>query len=165
MILQLPGKRPTIYTNVHVTLTSLVKNHLLNNSVHQNKVQTRFDPEILPSSTQRICHKSWLSKADFTWLILMSHKVCGIPHYDVTGLIVLTWLGTREELLYYDWLIVSWLTIVTSYGVMTFAHDSYNESWVSRMWLVWAHELVYEFWLVNGMLWDDSYESSMDFTL
>ena len=49
--------------------------------------------------------------------------------------------------------------------VMTFAHDSYYESWVSRMWLVRAHDLVYEFWLVNGMLRDDSYESSKDFAL
>jgi len=74
----------------------------------------------------------------------MSHKVCWILHYDVTWLIVLTWLCTCESLLYYDWLIVSWLTIVTSYDVMIFAHDSYYESWVSRMWLVWAHDLVYE---------------------
>jgi len=54
MILQPPGERPTIYTNVHATSTSLVKKYLLNNSVHQNKVRTPFDPEGLPSSTQRI---------------------------------------------------------------------------------------------------------------
>ena len=90
------------------------------------------------------CHKSWLSKAGFTWLIFMSRKVCWILHYDVTWLIVLTWLCTCESLLYYDWLIVSWLMIVTSYDVMIFADDSYYESWVSRMWLVWAHDLVYE---------------------
>ena len=97
------------------------------------------------------CHKLWLSKADFTWLILMSHKVCWISHYDVTWLIVFTWLRTRESLLYFDWLIVSWLTIVTLYDVMTFTHDSHYESWVSRMWLVWAHDL--------------GYKSSMDFAL
>jgi len=95
----------------------------------------------------------------------MSDKVCWILHDDGTWLIVLTWLRTCESLLGYDWLIVSWLTIVTSYDVMIFARDSYYESWVSRMWLVWAHDLVYEFWLVNGMLCDDSYESSMDFAL
>jgi len=95
----------------------------------------------------------------------MSHKVCWISHYDVTWLIVLTWLRNRESLLYYDWLNISWLTIVTSYDVMTFTHDSHYESWLSRMWLVWAHNLVYEFWLVNGMLCDDSYKSSMDFAL
>ena len=66
MILQPPGERPTIYTNVHATLTSLVKNHLLNNSVHQNKVQTRFDPEILPSSTQRISRTAVSSEAILT---------------------------------------------------------------------------------------------------
>jgi len=95
----------------------------------------------------------------------MSHKVCWILHYDVTWLIVLTWLCTCESLLCYDWLIVSWLTIVKSYDVMTFAHDSYYESWVSRMWLIRAHDLVYELWLVNGMLRDDSCESSMGFAL
>jgi len=45
------GERPTIYTNVHATSTSLVKKYLLKNSVCQNKVQTPFDREILPSST------------------------------------------------------------------------------------------------------------------
>jgi len=54
MILQPPGERATIYTNVQATLNSFVKKYLFNNSVHQNKVQTPFDPEILPSSTQRI---------------------------------------------------------------------------------------------------------------
>ena len=48
---------------------------------------------------------------------------------------------------------------------MTFAHDSYHESWVSRVWLVWEHDLVYEFWLVNGILGNDLYESLMDFAL
>jgi len=48
------GKSSTIYTNVHATSTSLVKKYLLNNLVGQNKVQTLFDPENLPSSTQRI---------------------------------------------------------------------------------------------------------------
>jgi len=48
---------------------------------------------------------------------------------------------------------------------MTFAHNSHYESWVLRMWLIWAHGMGYEFWLVNGMLRDDSCESSMDFAL
>jgi len=65
---------------------------------------------------------------------------------------------------------ISWLTIVTSYDVMTFAHDVmtfahdlYYESWVSRMWLIWAHDLVDGWWLVNSMLRSDSYESSDGF--
>ena len=33
------GEGPTIYTNVHATLTSLVQKYLSNNSVRQNKVQ------------------------------------------------------------------------------------------------------------------------------
>ena len=62
MILQPPRKRPTIYTNVHATLTSLVKKYLLNNSVPQNKVRTAFDPENLLSSTQRISRTAISSK-------------------------------------------------------------------------------------------------------
>jgi len=54
MILQPPGDRPTIYTNVHATLTSLVEKYLLNNSVPQNIVRILVDPENLPNSTQRI---------------------------------------------------------------------------------------------------------------
>jgi len=54
MILHPPRERPTIYTKVHATSSSLVKKYLLNNSVCQNKVRTPFDPEILPSSTQRM---------------------------------------------------------------------------------------------------------------
>ena len=54
MILQPPGERPTIYTNVHAASTSLVKKYLLNDSVRQNIVRTLFDPELLPSSTQKI---------------------------------------------------------------------------------------------------------------
>ena len=54
MILSTTGERPTIYTNVHPTSSSVLKKYLLNNSVRQNKVRTPFDPEILPSLTQRI---------------------------------------------------------------------------------------------------------------
>ena len=54
MILQPLGDRPTVYTNVHATLTSLIKKYFLNNSVRQNKVQILFDSEILHSSIQRI---------------------------------------------------------------------------------------------------------------
>ena len=53
-MLQPPWERPTIYTNVHATSTSLVKKYLLNNSVRGNKVRTPSDRENLPSSTQRI---------------------------------------------------------------------------------------------------------------
>jgi len=63
MILQPLGERPTIYTNVHATSTSLVKRYLLNNSVRQNKVRTPFDPENLPSSTQRISRTAISSEA------------------------------------------------------------------------------------------------------
>jgi len=54
IIFQPSRERPSIYTNVHATLTCLVKKFHVNNSVHQNKVRTLFDHENLPSSTQRI---------------------------------------------------------------------------------------------------------------
>ena len=62
MILQPSGERPTIYTNIHATSTSLVKKYLLNDSVRQNIVRTLFDPENLPSSTQRISRPAILSE-------------------------------------------------------------------------------------------------------
>jgi len=40
---------PTIYTNVHATLTSLVKKYLSKSSVRQNKVRTLFNPESWPA--------------------------------------------------------------------------------------------------------------------
>jgi len=56
------------------------------------------------------------------------------------------------------------LTIVMSYDVMTFAHDSHYKLWVSHMWLIQAHDLIYEFWLdSNGMLRSDSWESADGF--
>jgi len=54
MILQPPGERPTIYTNMNATSASLVKKYFLNNSVRQINVRTLFDPGILPNSTQRV---------------------------------------------------------------------------------------------------------------
>jgi len=66
MILQPLGERPTIYTNVHATSTSLVKKYLLNNLVCQNKVRTPFDPENLSSSTQRIFRTPISSEGDPT---------------------------------------------------------------------------------------------------
>ena len=112
-----------------------------------------------------VYRKSWLSKADFTWPILISHKVCWFSYYDVTWLIVRTWLRTCESSLYYDWLMVSWLKIVKSYDVFIFTHDSYYESWVSRIWLIWAHDLVYRFWLVKGCAQLTQTSQLRDFTL
>jgi len=114
------------------------------------------------------CHESWLSKVDFTWLILISHKVCWFCTMTSLRLIAFTWLRTCESLVDYDWLMVSWLTMVMSYDVMTFAHDSYYESWVSRMWLIWAHDRVYGFgwmerdvrsWLIRVSWWISHYAS------
>jgi len=45
MIFSTIGESHTIYTNVHATLTSLVKKYLYKSSVRQNKVRTLFDPE------------------------------------------------------------------------------------------------------------------------
>ena len=59
---------------------------------------------------------------------LLVIKVCWALPYNVTWLIVFTWLRNCKWSLYYDLLMVSWLTIVTSYDVMTLAHDSDYES-------------------------------------
>ena len=72
--------------------------------------------------------------------------------YAVTWLIVSHMTRTCVSSLGYDWLIVIWLTIVSHNDVMTFAHDSHYESWVSRMWPIRAHDLFYELWLVYGTL-------------
>ena len=62
------------------------------------------------------------------------------------------------------WLVDSlWLTIVTSYDVMTFAHDSYCELWVLGMWLIGVYNLIYEFWLVKGIVGSDPGESGDGF--
>jgi len=71
MILQPPRERPTIYTNVYTTSTFLVKKYLGNNSAHQNKVQTLFATEILPSSTQRISQSPSFSEGIHTQLVDM----------------------------------------------------------------------------------------------
>jgi len=66
MILQPPGERSTIYTNVHATSTSLINKYFLNNSVCQNKVRTPFDPKNLLSSTQRISRTAISSESVLT---------------------------------------------------------------------------------------------------
>ena len=48
------GESPTIYTNVHATLTSLVKKYLSKSSVRQNKVRTLFDPESCPVDSENL---------------------------------------------------------------------------------------------------------------
>jgi len=65
MILQPPEVRPTIYTNVHTTLTSSFNKYVHNNLIRQNKVRTLLHPEILPSSTQRISQTAISSEAVF----------------------------------------------------------------------------------------------------
>jgi len=89
------------------------------------------------------CHKLWLSKADFTWLIIISHKGMLVLHYDVIWLIAFTWLRTCESLVDYDWLIVSWRHDCDFIWCNDFAHDSDYESWVSRMRLIREHHRVY----------------------
>ena len=84
------------------------------------------------------CHKSWLGEADFTWLIGISHRYVIVSRYDVSWLIVLTWLWNRELLLSYDWFIFWTTHNCESYDVMTPACDSDNESRVSHMRLIWV---------------------------
>jgi len=74
------------------------------------------------------CHKSWLSKADFTWLIVISHKVClcFVLCSQLTHSSHMT--RTCVSSLCYDWLMFLWLTIVSHNDVMIFASDSHYES-------------------------------------
>ena len=77
IILSTTGEGPTIYTNVHATLTSLVKKYLSKNSVRQNKVRALFDPENISSSTLRISQ------------LLFSLRVSPLHQYTVFDLFVL----------------------------------------------------------------------------
>ena len=68
---------PTIYTNVQATLASLLKKYLSKNLVRQNKVQTLFGSENLPSSTLRISR------------LLFPLRVSPLHQYSVFDLVVL----------------------------------------------------------------------------
>ena len=90
-----------------------------------------------------LCDKSWLSKADFTWLILISHKVCWVFHYDVIWLIAFTWLRTCESLGDYDWLMISW------------RHDRD---------VIWCNDFAYDYALAShGFHTCDSFERMIEF--
>ena len=80
------------------------------------------------------CHKSWLSKQDFTWLIVISHKVCLC--FTLCSQLTNSTHMTRTcvSWLCYDWLMFLWHTIVSHNDVMTFARDSHYESRVPRRW-------------------------------
>ena len=49
----------------------------------------------------------------------------------------------------YDWLLISWLTIVRSYDLWYFAHDPHYGSWVLRMWRKLRTWLV--IWILIGL--------------
>jgi len=80
------------------------------------------------------CHKSWLSKADFTWIVVTSHKVCLC--FTLCSQLTHSSHMTRTcvSSLCYNWLMFLWLTIVSHNDVMTFARDSLYESRVPRRW-------------------------------
>jgi len=61
MILQLPGERHTIYTNIHATFTSHIQKYLLKNSFCQNKVRTPFNSEnfaLIDKDSHQNCYYS-----------------------------------------------------------------------------------------------------------
>jgi len=117
------------------------------------------------------CHKSWLSKADFIWLIVISHKVCLC--FTLCSQLTYSSQMTRTcvSSLCYNWLMFLWLTIVSHNDVMTFAHDSHYESRVPRRWrtLRTWHVLCFMIglqyvaqWLIGAIWWISSmtrYES------
>ena len=65
-----------------------------------------------------LCHKSWLSKAHFTWLIVISHTVCLC--FALCSQLTYSSQMTRTcvSSLCYDWLMFQWLTIVSHNDVM-----------------------------------------------
>ena len=100
----------------------------------QNEALVKLDTKPLKSQSRDPCHKSWPSKADFTWLIVIRHKVClcftlcsQLTH---SSHMTRSWVSSSC----YDWLMFLWLTIVSHNHVMTFAHDSHYESRVPRRW-------------------------------
>jgi len=176
--IQNPGYRPVITHSPRARCQPGPKPKPLSNWVYKprgpiRRIRRTYSRErkievLLFLTYHRICHKSWLSKVDFTWLILISHKVCWFCTMTSLWLIAFTWLRTSESLFDYDWLMVSWLKIVTSDDVMIFTHDSYYESWVARMGLIWAHDRVYGFWsmerdvrswLIRVSWWISHYDS------
>ena len=94
------------------------------------------------------CHKSWLGKVDFTWLIVISHRYVIVLLYDVSWLIALTWLHNSELLLCYNWFMFWTTHICESYDVMTFARDSDYESRVSHTRLIQV--VWYVLWFMIG---------------
>jgi len=106
------------------------------------------------------CHKSWLSKADFTWLIVISHKLC--LHFTLCSQLTHSSHMTRTcaSSLYYNWLILLWLTIVSYNDVMTFARDWHLSHEFHSGGALYAPDLFDVLWLVYGMLRSDLLESS-----
>ena len=108
------------------------------------------------------CHKSWLSKADFTSLIVISHKVC-LCFTLCSQLTHSSWMTHTCMLsLCYDWLMFLWLTIVSHNDQIIFAHDSHYESQVSlrwrtmRTWLVLCFMIGLRYvvhWLIRVIWW------------
>ena len=108
----------------------------------------------------------WLSKADFTWLIVISHRYVLVLHYDVDWLIVFHNDGAvaRHLLVVICWLIHD--SRLWSYDVWLLHMTHSYESWVSHMWPDWGHMICFIsfdwFWYVAQL----THRSQlMDFTL
>ena len=78
------------------------------------------------------------------WLIY----VWNVSRYDVSWLIVFTWLRSSELLLCYDWFMFETTHICESYEVMTFARNSVYESRVSHIRVI--RVVWYVLWFMIG---------------
>jgi len=103
----------------------------------------------------KLCDKKWLSKA-----ILISHRYVYVftlwSHLTHSSHMTHTCLS----LLCSDWLMFCWLTIVSYYDVMTFAHDSHRSNGFHACNVLSTDDLLNELWFVYGILCSDLYKST-----
>ena len=93
------------------------------------------------------CHKSWLGKADFTWLIVISHRYVIVSRYEVSWLLVLTWLRNSESLVCYDWYSHLWVIWCNDFHawlrlwVTSFAHATQLSRVICFMFYDWLRRI------------------------
>ena len=98
----------------------------------------------------RCLSRIWLSKADFTWLIVISHRYSlGFTLYSRLTNSILDDVAVARHLL----VVISWLIHDSRFGHVVYVFPT----WLIVMShgfhacdALSAHDLVYEFWLVFG---------------
>ena len=111
----------------------------------------------------------WLSKADFTWLIVISHRyVIGFTLLSQLTHSIFTWRRNSVSLVYCYWLF-SFVTHNCESHDIWLSHMTHSyESWVSRMWSISDTWLVLwvmiglgmlRSWLLRVIWWISHYDS------